>query len=108
MVLVTDYHFNNYPEILANFEEAGIKVIVTGSASSFADVYSMIEMIATATGSQVNGEEIISDMKQRLSVIKEKAAAVTNKKTVWVEVSPAPDIFTTGKNTFMHEMLELI
>ncbi|WNF35083.1 ABC transporter substrate-binding protein [Bacillaceae bacterium IKA-2] len=108
VVLVTDYHFNNYPEILANFEEAGIKVIVTGSASSFADVYSMIEMIATATGSQVNGEEIISDMKQRLSVIKEKAAAVTNKKTVWVEVSPAPDIFTTGKNTFMHEMLESI
>lgn len=106
VALVTDYHYTNYPEILAQFEEAGIKVIVTGSASSFADVYSMIEMIATATGSQVTGEEIISDMKQRLSVIKEKAASVIDKKKVWVEVSPAPDIYTTGKNTFMHEMLE--
>ena len=48
-------------------------------------------------------------MKERLQAIKDKAAAsVTDKKKVWVEVSPAPDIFTTGKNTFMHEMLESI
>lgn len=108
VVLVTDYHYSNYPEILEQFEEAGIKVIVTGSASSFADVYSMIELIATATGSQVTGEEIISDMKQRLENIKEQAASVTDKKLVWVEVSPAPDIYTTGQNTFMHEMIESI
>lgn len=108
VALVTDYHYTNYPDILAQFEEAGIKVIVTGSASSFADVYSMIEMIATATGSQVKGEEIITDMKQRLSALSEKAASVTDKKKVWVEVSPAPDIYTTGQGTFMHEMLESI
>jgi iron complex transport system substrate-binding protein len=48
-------------------------------------------------------------MKERLQAIKDKAAAsVTDKKKVWVEVSPAPDIFTTGQNTFMHEMLESI
>ena len=48
-------------------------------------------------------------MKERLQAIKDKAAGnVTDKKKVWVEVSPAPDIFTTGKNTFMHEMLESI
>jgi iron complex transport system substrate-binding protein len=109
MALVTDYHYKTHPDILQKFEEAGIDVIVVGGATSFEDTYSNIEMIGAATGSKSEAEEIISDMKERLQVIKDKAtAANVDKKKVWVEVSPAPDIFTTGKNTFMHEMLESI
>ena len=109
IALVTDYHYKTHPETLQQFEEAGINVIVVGSATTFEDVYSNIEMISAATGSETEAEEIISDMKQRYDEIKDKAAeAITDKKKVWVEVSPAPDIFTTGKNTFMHEMLESI
>ncbi|MCL7746566.1 ABC transporter substrate-binding protein [Halalkalibacter alkaliphilus] len=109
IALVTDYHYNTHPEILEQFEEAGINVVVVGSASSFEDVYNKIDMIATATGSQTAAEEIISDMKERHEAIKEQAEeSITDKKKVWVEVSPAPDIFTTGQNTFMHEMLESI
>jgi iron complex transport system substrate-binding protein len=109
MALVTDYHYKTHPDVLQKFEEAGIDVIVVGGATSFEDTYSNIEMIGAATGSKSKAEEIISDMKERLQVIKDKAtAANVDKKKVWVEVSPAPDIFTTGKNTFMHEMLESI
>ncbi|WHY83914.1 ABC transporter substrate-binding protein [Neobacillus novalis] len=108
IALVTDFHYKTHPETLQQFEEAGIKVIVVGSAASFNDVYHNIEMIGTATGSETEANEIISDMKKRFSAIKEKAAAITDKKKVWVEVAPAPDIFTTGTNTFMHEMLESI
>ena len=109
MALVTDYHYKTHPDVLQKFEEAGIEVIVVGSATSFEDVYSKIEMIGEATGSKTEAEEIVTDMKERLQKIKDKAAAANvEKKKVWVEVSPAPDIFTTGKNTFMHEMLESI
>ncbi|KHF40762.1 ABC transporter substrate-binding protein [Halalkalibacter okhensis] len=109
IALVTDYHFNTHPDILEQFEEAGINVIVVGSASSFEDVYQKIDMIASATGSQNAAEEIISDMKERHQAIKVQAEeSITDPKKVWVEVSPAPDIFTTGQNTFMHEMLESI
>lgn len=108
IALVTDYHYKTHPETLKQFEEAGIDVVVVGSAISFEDVYSNIEMIGTATGSKKKAEEIVSDMKERLQAIKDKAADIKDKKKVWVEVSPAPDIFTTGKNTFMHEMLESI
>ncbi len=108
LVFVTDYHFNNHAEILKQFEEAGIAVVVTGSAESFEDVYGTIEMIAAATGSTEKAQEVISGMKESLVKIEEKASAVTDKKRVWVEVSPAPDIFTTGKGTFMNEMLESI
>jgi len=109
IALVTDYHYESHPEILKQFEEAGIDVIVVGGAESFEDTYDNIEMIASATGTTDQAEEIITDMKDRLQAIKDKAAAeITDKKRVWVEVSPAPDIFTTGQNTFMHEMLESI
>jgi iron complex transport system substrate-binding protein len=109
MALVTDYHYKTHPDVLQKFEEAGIEVIVVGSAASFEDVYRKIEMIGEATGSKTNAEEIVTDMKERLQTIKDKAAeSDTDKKKVWVEVSPAPDIFTTGQNTFMHEMLESI
>lgn len=109
MALVTDYHYKTHPGILQQFEEAGIDVIVIGSATSFADAYNHIELIGKATGKSAEAEEIVTDMKERLQAIKDKAAEnVTDKKKVWVEVSPGPNIFTTGKNTFMHEMLESI
>lgn len=109
IALVTDYHYKTHPDVLQKFEEAGIDVIVVGSASSFEDAYRNIEMIGKATGRKTEADEIVADMKDRLQDIKDKAAAsVTDKKKVWVEVSPGPDIFTTGKNTFMHEMLESI
>ncbi|MDQ0256350.1 iron complex transport system substrate-binding protein [Evansella vedderi] len=108
IVFVTDYHHNNHGEILSEFEEVGMKVVVIGSKSNFEEVYDSIALIGTATGASSEAEEIISDMKERHEIVKEKAEAVTDKKSVWVEVSPAPDIFTTGQGTFMHEMLESI
>lgn len=109
VALVTDYHYKTHPDVLKKFEEAGIEVVVVGSATSFKDVYENIEMIGEATGTKTEAEEIVTDMKERLQAIKDKAAdSIKDKKNVWVEVSPAPDIFTTGKNTFMHEMLESI
>jgi iron complex transport system substrate-binding protein len=106
IALVTDYHYKTHPDLLKQFEDAGIDVIVVGGAESFDEVYGNIELIGKATGTEPKAKEIVSDMKQRLDDIKEKAAeAITDKKRVWVEVSPAPDIFTTGTNTFMHEML---
>lgn len=108
IALVTDYHYETHPDILKQFEQAGTKVIVVGETSSFEEVYKNIEMIGQATGTEEKANEIVTDMKNRLAVIKEKAAEIKEKKKVWVEVSPSPDIFTTGKNTFMHEMLESI
>lgn len=108
LALVQIYHYNNHAEILAQFEEAGINVIVIGNVSSFDEVYETFELIGKVTGATEKAEEVTSDMKQRLEVLKEKAKSITEKKKVWVEVSPAPDIFTTGQGTFMHEMLEAI
>lgn len=109
LALVTDYHYNSHPEVLQHFEEVGIDVLVVGSASSFQDTYDHIEMIGKATGKREEAKQLIAEMENKLALIKNKAEEeIKEKKRVWIEVSPAPDIFTTGKNTFMHEILESI
>ncbi|MEA3319460.1 MAG: ABC transporter substrate-binding protein [Bacillota bacterium] len=108
IIFVTDYHHQNHEAILKQYKEAGISVIVIGSESSFADVYETIELIGKTTGTTEEADKLVDDMKERLLTVEEKAKQVTAKKKVWVEVSPAPDIFTTGQGTFMHEMLETI
>ena len=47
-------------------------------------------------------------MKAKVEEVLAKTATVENKKTVFVETSPAPEIYTPGKNTFMQEMLDMI
>lgn len=93
---------------LTQLKEAGIVVLVVPDASSFEAVYDSISLIGEVTGTSEKAEEIVSSMKSSLKEIKEKTADVKNKPKVWVEVSPSPEIYTTGKNTFMHEMLETI
>ncbi|MFG6115632.1 ABC transporter substrate-binding protein [Halobacillus sp. MO56] len=108
MVLVTTFHHENHAAVLEQFEQAGIDVVVVDDANSFDAVYNNIQLVGKATGSSDEATALIEDMETRLADVKEKALQVEEKKKVWVEVAPAPDIFTTGSGTFMHEMLEAI
>lgn len=110
LALVQGYHEQNHSEILEQFEEAGIDVIVIEGGNSFEEVYDSIRLLGTVTGTSDNAENIVTDMEKRLAEVQEQASEITeeDRKKVWVEVSPSPDIFTTGHGTFMHEMLEAI
>ncbi|MBM7583832.1 iron complex transport system substrate-binding protein [Bacillus pakistanensis] len=110
LVLAHGSSAHNSTEGLQQLRDSGIKVIIVNDAKSFEEVYNSIEMVGKATGEVKKSKEIISDMKGKIANIKEKAAEITEDemKTVYVEVSPAPEMFTTGKNTFMNEMLEII
>lgn len=93
---------------LKQLSDAGITVLVVNDAKNFEQVYDSIDMIGTATGEIKKADEIIKGMKDKLAEIKAKAHLIKEKKKVFIEVSPAPDIFTTGKNTFMDEMIRTI
>ncbi|MGS2780004.1 helical backbone metal receptor [Robertmurraya sp. GLU-23] len=93
---------------LTQLKDAGITVFVVNDAVNFEEVYETINLIGQMTGTTEEAEALTTDMKTKLEEIKEKAATVTEKKNVFVEVSPAPDIYTPGKNTFMDIMLQVI
>ncbi|MBN8210278.1 ABC transporter substrate-binding protein [Bacillus sp. NTK071] len=95
---------------LQQLRDAGITVLVVNDDTSFEEVYKSMEMIGKATGETEAAETTIADMKKRLEEIQSKAETISEdeQKDVFVEVSPAPEIYSPGKNTFMDDMLTLI
>lgn len=101
---------HNSKEGIQQLKDAGIPVLTVIDAQSFKDVYASLEMIGKATGEFDKAKEIVNTMEKKLEKIKEKAKTIKDeeRKSVLVEVSPSPEIYTTGKNTFMDEMLGII
>jgi iron complex transport system substrate-binding protein len=95
-------------DALKQLSDAGIPVLVVANAQNFEQVYKSITMIGKATGTTKKADEVIKGMKDKLAAIKAKAETIKEKKKVYLEVAPAPDIYTTGNNTFMDDMLKVI
>jgi iron complex transport system substrate-binding protein len=108
LVLAHGSSAHNSESGLDQLRSAGITVVVIPNATSFESVYESIKLVGTITGTTDEAEEIVANMQTKLEEIKEKASAINEKATVWVEVSPAPELYTTGQGTFMHEMIEAI
>lgn len=90
--------------------EMGVTVLVVNDAKNFAKVYDSIEMVGQATGKNEAASKMVADMQAKVKEIQEKAQSVTadERKKVFIEVSPLPEIYTPGKDTFMDEMLQII
>ncbi len=108
LVLAHASSAHNSTEGFQQLKDAGIPVLVVNEAQNFDQVYESIEMIGKASGKQQEAGQIVSEMKEEIEAIKEKAQSISEKKSVFIEVSPAPEIYTPGKNTFMDEMLSII
>lgn len=92
-------------EQITQLEDAGLKVFVIASATSFDDVYTDIIQLSEVMGVEAKGEEIVAGIQAQITAVQEKTDTVGTKKKVYYEVSPAPDIWTTGNNTFQQEIM---
>jgi iron complex transport system substrate-binding protein len=110
VVLAQGSMANSSAEGLKQLRDAGISVIVVNDAKNFAEVYKSIEMIGNVTGKQVEAQKIVDDMKAKVEALKAKAATIKDedKKSVLMEISPAPELYAAGKNTFIDEILSII
>lgn len=90
---------------LAQLEDADIPVFVIESATSFEEVYGDIEQIASVLAVEEKGEQLVEDIQTQIKDVQDKLAAVDDKKEIYFEISPSPEIYTTGKSTFQQEIL---
>ncbi len=86
-------------------EAAGIPVFVIESAQSFNDVYGDIEQIATVMGLEDKGEDVNRSIQQQIEEVQTKVEGLDEKKQVYFEISPSPELYTTGQKTFQQEIL---
>lgn len=103
-------HPGNNMDGIEQLRDSGITVLFVNDATTFEEVYDSIEMISQVTGTVEEGQHIIESMKEGFAALQEKAEAISedDMKTVFIEISPSPEIYTPGMNTFENEILSLI
>jgi iron complex transport system substrate-binding protein len=103
-------HPTNAPEGIDQLKQSDLNVLMVNDATEIAQVYDSIEMIAEATGANEEAEEIITSMQDTFAELEEIAAEIPEEevKRVYIEISPEPEIFTPGNNTFENEILTII
>lgn len=89
-------------------KEAGISVVYIPSSDSIQGICDDISFIADITGTSKKGKEIIDNLNKEIAKYKEIGSKITEKKKVYFEISPAPNLFTFGKGTFLNEMMEIV
>ncbi len=108
MVFAHEMGLSTGEEGFQQIRDAGIPIFVVKNAIDFEETYATIVTIGQATGKTVEAEKIVADMKEKVEDVTAKVATVDNKKTVFVETSPAPEIYTPGNNTFMNQILDMV
>ncbi|WP_413380387.1 ABC transporter substrate-binding protein [Alkalihalobacillus sp. 1P02AB] len=108
LVIAHESTVTGYGEGLKQVKEAGIHVIAVEDASSLEDTYEVIEWLAMITNQVDKGLELTETMQQALMEINKKVSEISDEKTVWVEISPAPEIYSAGADTFIDELLQLM
>ncbi|RYG72408.1 ABC transporter substrate-binding protein [Lentibacillus lipolyticus] len=110
LVLAHASSAHNSKEALQQLQDAGIHVFVVHDAQSIKGTYKAIEQIGQITGTEKEAEGIVSNMKEEFAALREKTSAISDdeRKSVFFEVAPAPEIFTAGQNTFFDALLEVV
>ncbi|MBU5308002.1 ABC transporter substrate-binding protein [Clostridioides mangenotii] len=88
--------------------ESGIPVVYLPSSDSIGGIYKDIEFISNILDVKDKGNELVSDMKRQIDDISKVGATIKDKKSVYFEISPAPNLYTFGEGTFLNEMIEII
>jgi len=89
-------------------EEAGIPVVYIPMSKSIEDIYRDIAFIADILKVQKNGEKVIETMKAQIAEITGRTANADIKRTVYFEISAAPDMMAFGKDSFINDMISAI
>lgn len=95
---------------LDQIKQADIPVFVVTDADDIETTYESIEEIGTITGAIDEAEAIIQEMKDGFKELEEQASTIKeeDRKSVFMEISPEPEIFTGGNNTFVQALLDII
>lgn len=91
-----------------SLSDAGIPVVYIPSSDSIDGIYKDIEFIASIVKQDEKGEEIVSDMKAEIEKVAEVGKTIKDKKKVYIEIGPAPTLYSVGGSTFINEMVEII
>ena len=87
--------------------DVGICVIYIPTSATIADIQEDIRFIAAVMGVSDSGDTLVAEMDAEIARVRAIAEASDAPRTVYVEISPAPFLYSFGHGVFLHEMLEI-
>ena len=88
--------------------DAGICTIYIPTSTSIDGIKEDIRFVAAVMDVQAEGESIITEMEQEIDAIRAIGQTITDKKSVYFEISPDPSLYSFGKGVFLDDMLDII
>jgi iron complex transport system substrate-binding protein len=88
--------------------DLGVCVVTIPSSTSIEGVKEDNQFIADSLDQHEKGIQINEAMQERIDAIAAIGSTIEEEKTVMFEIAALPTIYSFGKNTFLHEMIELI
>jgi iron complex transport system substrate-binding protein len=88
--------------------EAGIPVVYIPLSPDIEGICGDIEFVADMLNVSERGRELVQSLKDQVEAIAAVGRTIETKRTVYFEVSPAPELVTIGRNTYLHEMITII
>lgn len=85
--------------------ELGIPVVYIPTSTSIEAICMDIEFLGDVTSTSEKADEIIDDIIEKVDYIKDTVESVDDKKSVFLEISPYPYIFSSGENTFLDQAI---
>lgn len=95
---------NPYQQLI----DLGVCVACIPTSDNIEEIESDIAFIADILDQSEEGEELIKQMQEEIDSISAIADTITERKTVYFEISAAPDMYSFGRGVFLNEMIELI
>jgi iron complex transport system substrate-binding protein len=94
-------------DIVSKLRKLDVPVLCV-DPESIDGVYRSIELIAKVTGTDSNGDKIISEMKAKISDVQQKVAEIPEEERlkVFIEVGNEP-LYTAGGDTYVDELVRL-
>ena len=97
---------------LRMLREMGIPVVYISMSKSINEIYNDIAFIADILHVEKEGKRLINLMKAQVDEITQTAVQMAantgSKKTVYFEISAAPDMMTFGKGSYINDMISVI
>ena len=108
IILASEISFGQDENIFNVLKDNGISVAFIPASQSIADIKLDNSFIADILNISEKGEQLNREMDKQISIIREIGSEINNPRTVLFEISPSPDIYSFGSETFLNEMIELI
>ncbi len=88
--------------------DSGTTIATFPTANSIAEINEDIAFLGTLLNAEDEAAAMNSSLNTAIEEFRAKSAEITEKKTVYMEISPAPDMYSTGSGTFLNEMIEIV